>query len=200
MRHHNGADAPTALDPRWGLIYRLSELEKRKASIAWRKTTSSELFYRKSAGCSARCRVSIERSLGRSFVGRASQTTAAVRIARSLETPMPTPVVTAQLSAPAQDEVGRAALVVVRRGPVPFHPLRVARIVATDQERFVMWTTSSSQSQEVGKRARYCHKERPCRYSKRSKYTSCRTHSISTALTDCDQDEICRPTRDVGQI
>ncbi len=200
MRHHNCADAPTALDPRWGLIYHLSELEKRKASIAWRKTTSSELFYRKSAGCSARCRVSIERSLGRSFGGSRLPDHSGGADSQKPGDSHAHACGDGPTQCPRQDEVGRAALVVVRRGPVPFHPLRVARIVATDQERFVMWTTSSSQSQEVGKRARHCHKERPCRYSKRSKYTSCRTHSISTALTDCDQDEICRPTRDVGQI
>jgi hypothetical protein len=65
---------------------------------------------------------------GRSWVA-ASHTTAAVRMARSLETPMPTPVATAQLSASAQDERRSAGTGGREACPSCFHALSVSRWV-----------------------------------------------------------------------
>jgi hypothetical protein len=65
---------------------------------------------------------------GRSWVA-ASHTTAAVRMAKSLETPMPTPVATAQLSASAQDERRSAGTGGREACPSCFHALSVSRWV-----------------------------------------------------------------------
>jgi len=59
----------------------------------------------------------------------ASHTTAAVRMARSLETPMPTPVATAQLSASGQDERRSAGTGGREAWPSPFHAVSISRWV-----------------------------------------------------------------------
>jgi hypothetical protein len=77
----------------------------------------------------AKSRVAIERSFGgRSWVA-ASHTTAAVRMASSLDTPMPTPVATAQLSASAQDERRSAGTGSREAWPSPFHAVSIRRCV-----------------------------------------------------------------------